>query len=67
MLICWLHLYGHSITRVREVETRWGGLENDAEEVAEGVWKLKLTHGPCLRAGGREDSETWACLELPSS
>jgi hypothetical protein len=49
------------------VETRWGGLENDAEEVAEGVWKLKLTHGPCLRAGGREDSETWACLELPSS
>jgi hypothetical protein len=42
----------YSITRV------WG---------AEEVWKLLLTHCPCLRPGGRAACEAWTCLELPSS
>jgi hypothetical protein len=47
MLMCWVHLYGHSITI--EMCGGWklagGGLETVAEE----VWKLLLTHCPCLR------------------
>ena len=57
MLICWAHFYGHSITVV------WG-LETVAEEVAEGVWKLLLTHCPCLRPGDGAASEAWTCLVL---
>ena len=49
------------------LETCWGGLETVAEEVAEEVWKLLLTHCPCLRPGGGAASEAWTCLELPSS
>ena len=67
MLICWVHLYGHSITGVWGLETCWGGLETVAEEVAEEVWKLLLTHCPCLRPGGRAASVVWTCPELPSS
>ena len=37
------------------------------EEVAEEVWKLLLTHCPCLRPGGGAASEAWTCLDLPSS
>jgi hypothetical protein len=44
-----------------------GGLETVIEEVAEEVWKLLLTHCPCLRPGGRAASEGWTCLDLPSS
>ena len=60
MLICWAHFYGHSITVV------WG-LETVAKEVAEGVWKLLLTHCPCLRPGGGAASEAWTSPELPCS
>ena len=49
------------------LETCWGGLETVTEEVAEEVWKLLLTHCPCLRPGGRAASEAWTCLDLPSS
>ena len=65
MFKCWVHLYyGHSITGVGwGLETCWGGLETVAEE----VWKLLLTHCPCLRPGGRAASEAWTCLKLPSS
>ena len=45
----------------------WEGLETVVEEVAEEVWKLLLTHCPCLRPGGRAASEAWTCLDLPSS
>ena len=64
MLICWVHLYRHSITRVWGLETCWGGLETVAEEVAEEVWKLLLTHCPCLRPGGGAASEAWTCPVL---
>ena len=67
MLICWVHLYRHSTLRMWGLETCWGGLETVAEEVAEGVWKLLLTHWSCLRSGVRAASEAWTCLELPSS
>ena len=63
MLICWVHLYGHSITGMWELVTCWGDLETVAEE----VWKLLLTHCPCLRPGGRAASEAWTLLDLPSS
>jgi hypothetical protein len=46
------------------LETCWGGLETVAEEVAEEVWKLLLTHCPCLRPGGRAASEAWICPVL---
>ena len=49
-----------------ELETCWGGLETITEGVAEGVWKLLLTHCPCLRAGSRAVSEALTFLELPS-
>ena len=52
MLICWVHLYEHSITWVWGLETFWGGLETVAEELAEEVWKVFQTHCPCLRPGG---------------
>lgn len=42
-------------------------LETVAEEVAEDVWKLLLTHCTCLRLGGRAASEALTCLDLPSS
>ena len=67
MLIYWVHLYRHSITRVWGQETGWGGLETVAEKVAEEVWKLLLTHCPCLRPGDRATSEASTCLKLPSS
>ena len=60
MLICWVHLYGHSTTGVWALETCWGGLETVAEE----VWKLLLTHCPCLRPGGGAASEAWTCPVL---
>ena len=47
MLICWVHLYRHSITVVWGLETCWGGLGTVTEEVVEGVWKLLLIHCPC--------------------
>ena len=67
MLICWVHLYRHSITRVWGLETCQGGLGTVTEEVAEEVWKLLLTHCPCFRPGGRVASETWNYLGLPRS
>ena len=67
MLMCWVRLYGHSMTRVRGLETCWGGLETVTEEVTGKVWKLLLTYCPCLRPGGGAASEAWTCLELPSS
>lgn len=51
MLTCWVHLYGHSSTGVGELETDWGGLETGTEQVAEGVWKLLLSHRPFFRTG----------------
>jgi hypothetical protein len=52
MLICWVYLYEHSITRVLRLETCWGSLETAAEEVTEGVWKLLQTPCPCFRPKG---------------
>ena len=37
------------------------------EAVAGEVWKLLLTHCPCLRPGGGAASEAWTSLELPCS
>ena len=51
-----IKIKGHSFTQA------WG-----LETVAEEVWKLLLTHCPCLRAGDRAASEAWTCLKLPSS
>jgi hypothetical protein len=45
----------------------WEGMETVAKEVAEDVWKLLLSHCPCLRSGGRATSEAWTCLDLPRS
>ena len=61
------HFCRHSITRLWGLETCWRGLETVAEEAAEEVWKLLLTHCPCLRLGGGAASEAWTCLELSSS
>ena len=47
MLICWVHLYGHSITGVWELDTPCV-----SEEEAKEVWKLLLTHCPSFRPGG---------------
>ena len=41
-------------------ETCMGVLGTVTEEVAEEVWKLLLTHCPCLRPGGGAASEAWA-------
>ena len=62
MLICQAHFYGHSITGVRGLETCWGGLETVTEE----VWKLLLTHCPCLRPGGAllRPGLAWTCPVL---
>jgi hypothetical protein len=59
-----LYLYGHSITGVWSLESCWGGLETVAEEVAGEVWKLLLTHCPCLRPGGWDFPlpEGWSLL-----
>jgi hypothetical protein len=52
-----IKIKGHSFTQA------WG-LETVAEEVTEAVWKLPLTHWPCLRPGGGAASEAWTCLDL---
>jgi hypothetical protein len=53
MLICWVHLSGHSITEVWGLGTCWRGLETVIEEVAEEVWKLLLTHPLSLLQASR--------------
>jgi hypothetical protein len=42
-------------------------VETVAEEVTEEVWKLLLTHCPCLRPGGRQllrPGFAWTCQVL---
>ena len=53
MLICWVHLYRHFITRVWGSWKLAGEVWELAKEVAEVVSKLLLTHCPRLRLGGR--------------